>query len=108
MSAPAKPLDLDPDTAYIHITSSQPASSLSQTFASQSSAYRLHYVGPVGELKGEHVFEVRQAKGLHAVKRDSETWTHSQQDIIGAAKAVDGVSGVKVLETKQRVKRSEF
>jgi hypothetical protein len=108
MSTPAKPVTLNPQLTYLHVTSPQPHSVLSETFSVKHPDYRLHYVGPVGELKGEHIFEVHQAQKAGAVERDSMEWKNGGQEVLQAIKAVEGVKGVKVLEVKQRAKRDEF
>jgi hypothetical protein len=108
MSAPAKPLSLNPQTAYIHITSSQSPSTLAQAFDQRNSQYKLQYLGPVGELQGEHVFEVRQAGSGSILERGSALWKEGEIGILSAVKGVEGVKGAKVLDVKQRTKRDEF
>ncbi|GFZ48755.1 hypothetical protein JCM24511_06504 [Saitozyma sp. JCM 24511] len=112
--APAKPPALDPSNTYIHITSPSSPSSLSSLLTSALSALpsaggsgsTLRYIGPVGELRGEHIFEVVGPDG--PVRRDSPFWRESQGGIMGSIKAAEGVKGAKVMEMKQRAKRDEL
>ncbi|RSH91903.1 hypothetical protein EHS25_009273 [Saitozyma podzolica] len=112
--ASAKPPALDPSNTYIHITSPSSPSSLSSLLSSALSALpdagsragTLRYVGPVGELKGEHIFEVVGPDG--PVRTDSPLWKESQGGIMGSIKSAEGVKGAKVMEMRQRAKRDEL
>jgi hypothetical protein len=105
---------LDPSNTYIHITSPSSPSSLSSLLTSALSALpnaggtggTLRYIGPVGELKDEHIFEVVGPDG--PVRRDSPLWKESQGGIMGSIKAAEGVKGAKVMEMRQRAKRDEL
>ena len=92
---------LQPGLSYLHITSSNDPQAITQSFATDSN-FKISYLGPVGELKGEYIFQVEHAAG-GTVKRDE-----LPSDIVASVKSVDGVRGAKVLETKQRAKRDEF
>lgn len=97
-----KPPTLLPGKAYIHITSPLPASSIQNSLSHPQ--YRLDYVGPVGELEGEHIFQVI-ATGSNDI---AERASIPEGDLLKAVKEVNGVKGAKVLEKKQRAKRDEF
>jgi hypothetical protein len=60
----------------------------------------------VGELKGEHIFEVVGPEG--PMRRDSRQWKEMQEDVLRDVGAVEGVKSAKVLEMRQRAKRNEF
>lgn len=101
MASPAKPLNLQPGLSYIHVTSSQPPQAIQDALSHDQ--IKLKYLGPVGELEGEHVFEVRSPNGQDVLPRGE-----LPTDLVGAVKGIQGVKGAKVLETKQRAKREEF
>lgn len=101
MATPSKPPALLPGLSYLHVTSSQPPQTIQDSFT--PSSFRLHYVGKVGELEGEHIFEVRHPAGTEVIPRDQ-----LPGDVVSAVKGIEGVKGVKILETKQRAKRDEF
>jgi len=98
MSAPIKPVKLEPDSSYIHITSSQTPETIQQQAAKQN--VQLQHKGPVGELEGEHIFEVLDT-GRRAVARD----TGAVDSAVSALKGTEGVKDAKVMETRQRAKR---
>lgn len=98
MSAPIKPVKLEPDSSYIHITSSQTPETIQQQAAKQD--VQLQHKGPVGELEGEHIFEVLDT-GRRAVARDTE----AVDSAVSVLKGTEGVKDAKVMETRQRVKR---
>ncbi|KAK1921955.1 hypothetical protein DB88DRAFT_375357 [Papiliotrema laurentii] len=101
MSTAKKPVAMQPGLAYIHVTSAQPPSTITSALSAHSQ-YHLEYLGPVGELEGEHIFQVQRPDG--GVVPRSEL----PEDVLSAIKTVQGVKGAKVLETKQRAKRDEF
>jgi len=98
MSAPVKPVKLEPNSSYVHITSSQTPETIQQQAAKQN--VQLQHKGPVGELEGEHIFEVLDT-GRRAVARDTGT----VDSAVSALKGTEGVKDAKVMETRQRVKR---
>jgi len=100
MSTPVQPPKLEPGRAYVHVSSHSSPDSISNALEATSHC-RLQYIGPVGELKGEHIFEVKQADGQGPIER-------TEQSILGAIKAVPGVKTVKTMEVKQRAKRDEL
>ncbi|WWD19679.1 hypothetical protein CI109_104141 [Kwoniella shandongensis] len=104
---PVKPPKLEPEHVYLQISyaSSEPPSSLP---GGASSPIQLKYVGPVGELKGEGIFEVITRDG-GVVKRGEDIWQRGEKDVLQEVKKVEGVRSVKVMpELKQRAKRNEF
>ncbi|EIW71986.1 hypothetical protein M231_06194 [Tremella mesenterica] len=101
MTTPVKPPSLDPNHIYIQITSPLSPSDLSRH--ASAGQLQLRYLAPVGELKGEHIFEVIQNGQL--VQRDHEAWVGSGGEFIKVLKGVQGVKGVKVMDVKQRTKR---
>jgi len=104
MSTQAKiPPALQPGLSYIHITSPQPPDQIQAAIPKKD--WEIKYLGPVGELDGEHIFEVRKPSG-EVVKRDE--LAEGAGGVVSVLKGVQGVKAVKVLETKQRAKRSEF
>lgn len=98
MSAPIKPVKLEPNSSYIHITSSQTPEAIQQQAAQHN--VQLQHKGPVGELEGEHIFEILDA-GRRAVARD----TGVVDSAVTALKGSEGVKDAKVMETRQRAKR---
>jgi hypothetical protein len=100
-SRPAKPLTLLPGHSYIHITSPHPPQRLVEG-SRPPDGLEISYVGPVGELDGEHIFEVKRPGGQVVPRGELPN------GVVGALKAVEGVKGAKVLEVKQRAKRDEF
>jgi len=98
MSAPIKPVKLEPNSSYIHITSSQTPEAIQQQAAKQN--VQLQHKGPVGELEGEHIFEILDT-GRKAVARD----TGVVDSAVTTLKGSEGVKDAKVMETRQRVKR---
>jgi hypothetical protein len=101
MAQPQKPPALDPNHIYIHITSPSSPSAISDSFSTTGDR-SLRYIGPVGELSGEHIFEVHQSGG--PVKRDAAAGGVGA-GVVSALKELEGVRGAKVLEVKQRAKR---
>ncbi|GMK56558.1 hypothetical protein CspeluHIS016_0303980 [Cutaneotrichosporon spelunceum] len=93
------PTAILPGHTYIHITSHMAPEDLSRQLS--DSPVKLEYRGPVGELEGEHVFEVVGAA-------DSDVWKRDSTNVIRNVREKDGVSGAAVLEAKQRAKRDEF
>lgn len=100
---PPTPVTINPGEAYVHITSPLNPSAILSGISLP--AYQLKYVGPVGELEGEHIFKVCSIGSDSAVVKRSEL---PDKEVLGAVKALEGVKGAKVLETKQRAKRDEF
>ncbi|KLT45886.1 hypothetical protein CC85DRAFT_282036 [Cutaneotrichosporon oleaginosum] len=88
-----------PGHTYIHISSHIAPAELSERLS--DSPVKLEYRGPVGELEGEHVFEVVGAAESNEWKRDGE-------HVLRSLRERDGITGANVLEPKQRVKRDEF
>ena len=104
MSTQAKiPPAMQPGLSYIHVTSQQSPQDISASVTSGD--WNLNYLGPVGELDGEHIFEVRKSTG-EVMKRDE--LAEGAGGVLDVVKGVQGVRGVKLLETKQRAKRNEF
>lgn len=60
-------------------------------------------MAPVGELSGEHIFEVLHKGG--PVKRDMGGSEAIGTGMVAALKGQEGVKGAKILEVKQRAKR---
>lgn len=105
MAAPAKPAHVDPSEITVHITSPSSASDLTHQLAQQpAQPLSLRYIGPVGELKGEHLFKVVTQEG-EPVKRDEGKWADEVQALLGDVRREQGVKGAKVLEQQQRAKR---
>lgn len=101
---PARPPTLHPEHTYVHVTSPQPPASLSNAITpGLSGGTQLRYVGPVGELDGEHIFEVMRSN--QPLKRDTPDWTAVKDGLVKEVKAADGVKAAKILEQKQRMKR---
>jgi hypothetical protein len=100
-SKPAKPPALLPGHSYIHITSSQAPQRIVDG-SRPPDGLAITYVGPVGELDGEHIFEVTHAGGGVVPRGELPS------GVVDALKAVQGVKGAKVMEVKQRAKRDEF
>jgi len=103
MAAPIKPVARDPDSVYIHITSASTPSQIE--LDAETRDVQLRYVGPVGELKGEHIFELCDGERRPVKKSEGIKWKPCQDSAVSALKMVEGVQSAKVLETKQRVKR---
>lgn len=103
MAQPQKPPNLDPNHVYIHITSPSSPSTISDSLGAAHGDSSIRYVGPVGELSGEHIFEV-QHQGA-PLKRDIGGGAGVGSQVVAALKGVDGVKGAKVLEVTQRAKR---
>ncbi|ORY33420.1 hypothetical protein BCR39DRAFT_586489 [Naematelia encephala] len=100
---PAKPLHLDPENTYIQITTSP---THDPTALNISGPSRLQYLGPVGELKGEHIFQLQTSDGA-PVKRATIEAGEAElgKRAVEAVRAVQGVKGAKIMEFKHRAKR---
>ncbi|CAD6567242.1 MAG: hypothetical protein TREMPRED_003429 [Tremellales sp. Tagirdzhanova-0007] len=101
MSAPVKPPILEPGRAYVHITSSVSAEAVVKGMSNNADC-RLRYMGPVGELGGEHIFEIQHVESQRGVMERVEPST------LEAIKRLDGVKQVNVMETKLRAKRDDL
>jgi len=101
MAAPVKPPHLQPGHAYVHISSSASPDAISNALGS-SDQCRLQYLGPVGELKGEHIFEIRHPDGQNGPMGGAE------KPVLEAIKEVQGIREVNMMDVKQRAKRQEF
>lgn len=103
--APNKPPKIEPSHVYLQISHSPsqiPSTSL------DNPPWRLKYVGQVGELEGEGIFEVVQIDG-QPVKKDENVWTQKEKVLLEKVKNAVGVKSVTVLpEVRQRSKREEF
>ncbi|BEJ13544.1 hypothetical protein CspHIS471_0307180 [Cutaneotrichosporon sp. HIS471] len=93
------PTAILPGHTYIHITSRVAPEDISKSLA--DSPVRLEYRGPVGELEGEHVFEVVGAA-------ESDVWKRDHANVLQNMRKKDGIRSATVLEAKQRAKRDEF
>ena len=102
MAQPNRPPVIDPGLANIHITSNLPPSTIASGLSAHSE-YRLQYIGPVGELQGEYIFQVKTPNNVDVKRSDLQ-----DRPLLKALKGIDGVKGAKVLESKQRPKRDEF
>jgi hypothetical protein len=92
MSSQAKiPPALQPGLSYIHITSPQTPEQIQASIPNKD--WAIKYLGPVGELDGEHVFEVRKLSG-EVLKRDE--LAEGAGGVVSVLKGVQGVKGVKV------------
>jgi hypothetical protein len=102
MTAPVKPVHLRPTSTYIHISSASDA----KTIEDQAAAQNIHieHKGPVGELEGEHIFEVLD-EGRASIPRGSLESRDVVESATSKLKAAEGVKDAKVMETKQRAKR---
>lgn len=102
---PNKPPKIEPSHVYLQISHSPsqiPSTSL------DNPPWRLKYVGQVGELEGEGIFEVVQIDG-QPVKKDENVWTQKEKILLEKVKNAVGVKSVTVLpEVRQRSKREEF
>ncbi|KAK8853262.1 hypothetical protein IAR55_003964 [Kwoniella newhampshirensis] len=105
--SPVKPPKLEPDHVYLQISYTSP-DPLTTPLLQPASAVQVKYVGPVGELKGEGIFQVMTRDG-GIVKRGEDLWQRGEQDVVQQIKKVDGVKTVKVIpELKRRAKRDEI
>ena len=98
----ATPPTVLPGKAYLHVSTSKDPSSIASSMSNHAQ-WNLHYIGPVGELSGEHLFEVQQPSG--AVLERSAV---QERDLVQTVKDATGVKGVKLVEMKQRAKRDEL
>jgi hypothetical protein len=116
---------------YIHITAPAapptrtlsvpiPSSSTSrQGQSSQAQAFRLEYVGPVGELQDEHIYALQPVTTSPAAANADGLTGKSSLEAIAATKAdtshlsalttevrkMEGVQAARILQEKQRAKR---
>lgn len=103
MAGPAKPPNLDPNHVYIHVTSSESPSDIAASLRPSTPGNSVRYIGPVGELAGEHIFELHRDGS--PLKRAVAGSVSVGQGMVQDLKGVQGVKGAKVLEVKQRAKR---
>jgi hypothetical protein len=101
MTAPVKPVKLEPTSSYIHITSPLDPQTIQQTASNQN--IHIQHKGPIGELEGEHIFEV--LNNGQAVARDSEGGKYIVVRALEGLKAADGVTNAQIMESRQRAKR---
>lgn len=101
MSAPAKPIPRD--SSLVYITVSSPLSPDEITRGAAEKEANINYIGPVGELKGEHIFQVVAKDG--PMKRDSPTWQETRTNILDGVRGVEGVWSATIMEEKSRSKR---
>ncbi|KAK4685522.1 hypothetical protein P7C73_g4623, partial [Tremellales sp. Uapishka_1] len=106
MAQPAKPPTLLPDHTYIHVSSSSSPPALAEKLTT-TQPIQVRYIGPVGELKGEHIFEL-VGESQTPLKRDSTFWTREGESLLRDLKRVEGVKKVEVMEVRQRAKRGEL
>ncbi|OCF44667.1 hypothetical protein I317_01554 [Kwoniella heveanensis CBS 569] len=110
--APVKPIKFEPNHIYLQVSFDPSSSSPSKPAPPTNivhSSLSAKYLGPVGELKGEGIYQVVQADDGSAVRRDALTWSEKEKEVVAAVKKSEGVKGVKVMpELKQRAKRDEF
>ncbi|WRT70180.1 uncharacterized protein IL334_007174 [Kwoniella shivajii] len=102
--APVKPISINPEETYIQIsyTTSEPPKLAYQ-------GVELEYKGPVGELKGEGIFQVLHQDNASPVKRSEELWLNKKDGLVKELKGLNGVTGVNAMgELKMRSKREEF
>ncbi|WVF72951.1 hypothetical protein IAT40_007769 [Kwoniella sp. CBS 6097] len=110
--APVKPIKFEPNHLYLQVSfdpSTNPSQQLPANIAHSSLSAK--YLGPVGELKGEGIYQVVQANDGSAVKRDNTgLWSsEKEKEVVEVVKRSVGIKGVKVMpELKQRAKRDEF
>jgi hypothetical protein len=126
MSAPIKPPTLSPHSTYLHITSPLPPNQIAEN--AESKNIRIGYIAPVGELKGEYIFELdppntntdTTAQGRdcdqasatqpgqaqeHEHEHEHEHDIERRKEVVRSIKELEGVKGVKIMEQKQRTKR---
>ena len=101
MSAAVRPPILQPGSTYIHVTSSNSADAITNAMSTHADC-RLKYMGPVGELKGEHIFEVQHVEEHRGPMERAEPST------LEAIRRLDGVKRVKVMDTRLRAKRGDL
>lgn len=102
MAAPKKPIQLLPYATYVHLTSSLPPQTIQQEAAAQNVV--LEHKGPIGELEGEHVFEILDTRRT-SIAGDSPNGRDLVQTAVTRLKGTEGIKDAKVLEQKQRTKR---
>jgi hypothetical protein len=95
MTAPVKPVKLEPTSSYIHITSPLDPQTIQQTASNQN--IHIQQKGPIGE------FEV--LNNGQAVARDSEGGKYIVVRALEGLKAADGVTNAQIMESRQRAKR---
>ena len=101
MAGPVKPVKLESGHTYVHVTSAQSPNAIMSS-ANAAGISQLKYVGPIGELDGEHIFEIIAGLG------DLKSAERAEKPTLEAIKRIEGVKAVKSLEVKQRAKRGEF
>jgi hypothetical protein len=102
MTAPAKPVQLLPTSTYIHISSNLDPKAIQSQAAAQS--VHIEHKGPVGELEGDHIFEVLD-EGRAPVASDSVVVRDVAESAVLKLRGTDGVKTATVMETRQRAKR---
>ena len=102
MAAPKKPIQLLPYKSYVHLTSTLEPEKIQQRAAAQN--INLVHTGPVGELEGEHVFEVL-TEHRASIAGDSVTGRNQVESAVTSLKGTEGVKNAKILESRQRAKR---
>ncbi|WWC72061.1 uncharacterized protein I206_106021 [Kwoniella pini CBS 10737] len=103
-STPVKPIKMEPEQIYLQISysTSQPPSEMNKN------GLEARYLGPVGELTGEGIYQVKSIKGI-PTKRNDDTWKSNQDEFVNQLKKKEGVTGVNVIgQLKTRHKRDEF
>ena len=102
MSAPKKPIQLLPYKSYVHLTSTLAPEQILQQAATKN--IELVHTGPIGELEGEHVFEVL-TEHRASIAGDSITGRNQVETALSTLKGTEGVKNAKILESRQRAKR---
>lgn len=100
--APKKPIQLLPYATYVHLTTSLSPETIQREAASQN--INIEHKGPIGELEGEHVFEILDARRI-SIAGDSPNGRDAVEIAVTRLKGTEGIKDAKVLEQKQRVKR---
>ncbi|WWC64533.1 uncharacterized protein I303_107143 [Kwoniella dejecticola CBS 10117] len=109
-SQPVKPVKIEPDQVYLQIsyTSSEPPSSLRLNQHANADGPEAKYLGPVGELTGEGIYQVQSTHGS-PTKRDDASWVQNQKSFVDQVRRAQGVKGVTVVgPPRARQKRDEF
>lgn len=97
------PPTLYPDRTYIAVSSRLDPETLSAGLNLPD--MQLTYRGPVGELDGEHIFEVERNG---PIAPDSPQWLEKRDSVVAGVKRAHGVTGVLPLGMRQREKRVEL
>lgn len=96
------PSNLEPGHTYLRVTTTAPKD---LDLSGSGDSASIVYVGPVGELPDEHVFEVKTKEG-QVIDPAGHFWSSQGPGV------VDGLKGkgikAEVLAHKQRAKRDEF